>query len=172
MDGKTMNEPPIPETSIVHEVIRLADAYAAVRDSGHAAGLVAYDLSKVNAFERVPARDHLLNYLRPLSAECLAGLYALYRLGDGPSGTATGNAKRYSSSYANAMVPHHHEHAAADLVAKGPSPTDSAGGWVGSGSTPIRADRAGMATSSCPSLRGPADEVIRIEDRVPETGRG
>jgi hypothetical protein len=112
-----MNQPPIPETAIVLEVIRLADAD--VRDPRRAAGLVAYDPSEVDAFESGPERDELLEYLEPLTDECKAGLYALYRLGVGPSGTAPGNANRYAGSYANAIQPCHRKHAAADLVAKG-----------------------------------------------------
>src|SRR6185312_9066457 len=66
-----------------------------------------------------PARDALLDYLRCQSNSTLAGLYALYRLGDYPCSAAEA-AKRYRYSYELADQPIHHPHAAADLVAKAP----------------------------------------------------
>src|SRR6185312_2450492 len=66
-----------------------------------------------------PARDALLDYLRCQSNSTLAGLYALYRLGDYPCSAAEA-ARRYRYSYEQADQPIHHPHAAGDLVAKAP----------------------------------------------------
>jgi hypothetical protein len=61
----------------------------------------------------------LLEYLRCQSNSTLAGLYALYRLGDYLCSAAEA-ARRYRYSYELADQPIHHPHAAADLVAKAP----------------------------------------------------
>ena len=115
-----MTKPPIPDPSIVVEVIRLADRYAAARKRRYGTVPVAWDFSRSDCLDRDRESIELFDYLRPLSDECLAGLYALYRLGEGSAGTLKSNMYRYACSYYNANQPHHHPYAAQDLAAKGP----------------------------------------------------
>src|SRR5215471_14000747 len=100
-------DPPIPDPSIVLEVIRLAEIEDAACGTGSDTGLVAWDFTRPGITRRSPESQELLDYLRSLSAECLAGLYALYRLAEGPAGTLKSNAKRYANSYYNAVEPQH-----------------------------------------------------------------
>jgi hypothetical protein len=114
------SRPPTPSASVVLETIHLADAYLAARVARYGTGLRVVDPSGVGSIERLPEWNVLFRYLKSLSDECLAGLYALYRLGEGVSGSARDHVERYSSVYLNAIRPCHREHAAYDLAAKGP----------------------------------------------------
>lgn len=124
MTRKSSTKAPIPAPAVVRKVIRLdgllADANAAARAARCPAGDMVYTAADFEILPRIPEEVALLDYLQQLSAEDLAGLYAIYRLGDGRSGTVTGNMYRYSSSYINAIRPNHREHAAYDLAAKAP----------------------------------------------------
>ena len=71
-------------------------------------------------FRPTPAWDALVAYLRGLPEEDVAGLYALYRLGDRPYATPAEAVERYRNSFDLAMQPMHREHGAYDLAAKGP----------------------------------------------------
>jgi hypothetical protein len=114
-----MTDPTIPDPSIVREVIRLAETEDAACRTGSDTGLVASDFTRPGITKRSPESEELLDYLSSLSAECLAGLYALYRLAEGSAGTLKRNMYRYSCSYDNANQPLHHPYAAQDLAAKG-----------------------------------------------------
>jgi hypothetical protein len=113
------NNPPIPDPSIVREVIRLAETEDAACRTGSDTGLVAWDFTRPGITRRSPESEELLDYLSSLSAECLAGLYSLYRLAEGPAGTLKRNLDRYACSYYNTVEPQHQPYAAGDLAAKG-----------------------------------------------------
>lgn len=113
--------PPIPDLATVAEVIRLAEAAAAERYDQRPADYPMYrgdDLDLL--FRPEPARDALLAHLGGLPEETVAGLYALYRLGDRPWTTPAGATRRYRYSYDLAMEPMHRRYGATDLAAKGP----------------------------------------------------
>ena len=107
MTRKSARNAPLPDIASVHNVIHLAVGYADAQRTHDSAWCAS-------------AREQLFGFLRGLPDECLAGLYALYRLGDGRSSSPAGNLGRYRSSYNLVIQPHHLAHAAADLVAKGP----------------------------------------------------
>ena len=67
-----------------------------------------------------PKWHALVDYLRELPEETVAGLYATYRCGDYPSLTASEAMDRYRGHFELAMEPMHREHGATDLAAKGP----------------------------------------------------
>src|SRR5690348_10325543 len=103
MQRKSMTEPQIPDLAIVREVIRLADNHAAARDARDAAHPESRVLSGSSHLGQDPERWALVEYLMPLSPECHAGLYALYRLGEGSSGTPGGHLKRHRTVYTLAI---------------------------------------------------------------------
>jgi Protein of unknown function (DUF3775) len=117
-DSQTM--PPLPDLSIVTEVVRLAEACEAERHARRPAEYPTYRFDdRDRSLRPTPARDELVAYLRGLPEEAVAGLYALYRLGDRPYATPDEGAERYRSSFDLAGRPIHSLHAADDLAAKG-----------------------------------------------------
>jgi hypothetical protein len=120
MTRKSKSQPPIPDPSVVLEVIRRTEKYDAACRARHAADPHSSVVTGGSDLPREPEWQERIDYLRTLSDECLAGLYALYRLGEGSSGTARSHAKRYCSAYSVAIQPCHRPHAAYDLAAKAP----------------------------------------------------
>jgi hypothetical protein len=70
MTRTSVDLPPIPDPSIIADVIRLADAYAAARPAGRSWTAADLDMQRPS-----PERDALLSYLEPQSDECKAGLF-------------------------------------------------------------------------------------------------
>jgi hypothetical protein len=118
MTRTSVDLPPIPDPSIIADVIRLADAYAAARDAARPAGRF-WTAADLDMQRPTPERDALLSYLEPRSDECKAGLFAVYRAGICVAYTALGAAELYRSSFDLAMRPHHRRFAASDLVGLG-----------------------------------------------------
>jgi hypothetical protein len=113
--------PPIPDRSIIADVIGLADASEAERHAGRPAEDPMYrDDDLEYSLPPRPRREALVAHLLSLEAETVAALYAIYRCGDYPSPTANEAMDRYRGHFELAMEPMHREHGAADLAAKGP----------------------------------------------------
>ena len=155
MKRKSETNPPIPDLAIVREVIRLADNYAAARNARNAAHPERRVISGSSQLEQEPERWELVEYLRPLSPECLAGLYALYRVGERRSGTPRSYANHYHSVYSLAIQPHHRESAAADLAAKAPLAD-----WLRRGIQHLGLDAGPAGT------RGPGDTTLAVPSRI------
>jgi hypothetical protein len=143
------SRPPIPDPSVVLEVIRLADACSAARRARYGDGPIIFNASQMDLLEHLPEEDALFHYLKPLSDECLAGLYALYRLAECPRGTARSYARYYANVYFTVNRPQHHPHAAYDLAAKGPLAHGLRRGlerlWLGAG--PAKTEEPGRGLS-------------------------
>jgi hypothetical protein len=107
-----------PEPSLVQEVIRLAEARIAARAA--CPGPVIVCAGDVDFVKRIPEEIELLKFLRGLSEECQAGLYALYRTGEIRLTTFARSLRRYREVYEIAMAPDNRKHAAGDLLAKAP----------------------------------------------------
>jgi hypothetical protein len=113
--------PPIPDLSIIADVIGLADACEAERHARPPAEDPMYHDDDLDRYLRPRLRWRaLIDYLRRLPEETVAGLYALYRLGDLARSNACEATERYRYSFDLAMEPIHRPHGAADLAAKGP----------------------------------------------------
>jgi hypothetical protein len=111
---------PMPALKIIAEVVRLA---AGCEDERHAQRPPEDPMYRADDLERYlqprPRWDALVDFLRRLPEETVAGLYALYRLGDHSCSNAREAAARYRSSFELAMEPMHRVHGATDLAAKG-----------------------------------------------------
>jgi hypothetical protein len=113
--------PPIPDLAIIAQVVRLAEAYADERFEQRPPEHPEYAGDDLDWFlQPRPRRLALLNYLRGLADETLAGLYGLYRVGDLYGSSAGEAADRYRKMFDLAMEPIHRPRSAIDLVALGP----------------------------------------------------
>ncbi len=121
METDFLSTPPIPGLATIAEVIRLEEESEGERDARRPP---EDSMSCEDDLERYlqprPRWRALVNYLRQLPEETVAGLYAIYRLGDYPRSDARAAARRYRNSYEIAIQPIHSKHGAADLAAKGP----------------------------------------------------
>ena len=121
MTRMLVDRAPIPDPSIIAEVIRLAEES---EDERHARQPPEHAMSLADDLERYlqprPRWRALLDYLTRLPDEAVAGWYSIYRLGDRPRSLGRAAARRYLNSYDIAIQPIHSEHGAADLAAKGP----------------------------------------------------
>jgi hypothetical protein len=114
------NLPPIPDLAIVARVVRLAEECEAERLAHRPTEHPEYGVDDSDdLFRHRPKRDALVDYLRRLPEETVAGLYAIYRVGELPRCDAGQAAARYQNSYAIAIQPMHNKYGADDLAAKG-----------------------------------------------------
>ena len=108
----------------------------------------------------MPAWDELVAFLRGLPEEDVAGLYALYRVGDRPYATPPEAMRAFRCSFELAMNPMHREHGADDLAANGPLATGSAAAASGSGCGSTR----GRSTSSATTRQRPPERTNRWQE--------
>jgi hypothetical protein len=118
MTRTSVDLPSFPDPSIVADVIRLADVYAAARNVDRPAGRF-WTAADLDMQRPTAERDALFSYLETQSDECKAGLFAVYRTGSCVAYTARDAAELYRSSFDLAMQPHHRRYAASDLVGLG-----------------------------------------------------
>ncbi len=119
MRTESLAEPKFPAPATLAEVIRLADDCEDERDTLDPPGHVLDWFDDFDRSRSRPRRDRLVRLLRALPPADVAGLYALYRVGDGPRPSRASAVTRYRVSFDLAILPIHGEHGADDLAAKG-----------------------------------------------------
>ncbi len=170
MDGKIMSQPPIPEASIVLEVVYLADSYAAARYARRPPEYPVYRADELDQVLRpIPERDALLDYLGRLPDETVAGLYGLLRLQTSPTPPPprprSGIASTSTWPWCRCFVPTGPSTSSPRAISR----TDSASGSSNSGFVevcPRRAKRAGTCRTPPGGYR---DENVK-KGQPPDAG--